>query len=75
MKGERFTLSSLGSLLASEATIQSGETGGEEEGATRLRALLTDPSWPETKDEDRVLTIAVIGLGPVGVVRLEVCHL
>lgn len=73
MKGERFPLSSLGSLgaLAPETAIQSGESSREADGATRLRALLNDPSWPEAKDEDRVLTIALIGLGPVGVVRLS----
>ena len=73
LKGERFPLLLLGSLgaLAPETAVQSGESSREADGATRLRALLTDPIWPEAKDEDCVLTIALIGLGPVGVVHLS----
>lgn len=73
LKGERFPLSSLGSLgaLVPEAAVTAGgSASGEEEGAARLRALLSDSSWPGMNDDDRVLTIAVIGLGPVGVVSL-----
>ncbi len=33
-----------------------------------LQNVMEDPSWPKVEDEDRLLTIALVGLGPVGIV-------
>lgn len=77
LKGERFPLSSLGQLgaLSPEKAAEISISGGQAEAATRLRALLSDPSWPDMKDTDRILTLAVIGLGPVGVVRNSILYI
>lgn len=38
-------------------------------GAQGLVGVLQDDGWPKMTEEDRVLNLAVVGLGPVGVVR------
>lgn len=60
IRGERFPLASARALGVS----LSGE-------ATMLSERLVDPLWPATLPEDRILNIAIVGLGPVGTVG---CH-
>ncbi|KAH8116733.1 alcohol dehydrogenase [Phellopilus nigrolimitatus] len=62
IRGERFPLASVGGLVQPNDGVSGGEGV---EGS--LRTLLKDSLWPGMQEEDRVLSIAVIGLGPVGV--------
>jgi len=39
-------------------------------GQGMLQNVMDDPSWPKVEDEDRLLTIALVGLGPVGICAL-----
>ncbi|EJD02537.1 alcohol dehydrogenase [Fomitiporia mediterranea MF3/22] len=56
IKGERFPLASVEALSIPGL----GET-------VNLKNRLLDPLWPNMLEEDRILTIAVVGLGPVGI--------
>lgn len=62
IKGERFPLASIDVL--SGLGTEDADAGGE-----NLKARLLDPMWPSMQQSDRVLVIAVVGLGPVGIVR------
>lgn len=58
IRGERYPLASAGGLSCAP-----------DNDYYRLEELLTDIHWPAMKGDDRILNIAIIGLGPVGVVR------
>ncbi|KAI5121377.1 hypothetical protein M0805_001190 [Coniferiporia weirii] len=63
IRGERFPLASVSGL----AFPRGGDVGAVNEGAAGIREMLLDPVWPSMQEEDRILTIAIVGLGPVGV--------
>ncbi|THH03731.1 hypothetical protein EW145_g6052 [Phellinidium pouzarii] len=67
IRGERFPLASVGGLVFPRDKCESMVESASGEGTGGLRDLLLDSLWPGMGSEDRVLTIAVIGLGPVGV--------
>lgn len=52
LNGVRYPLTSVSAITSQNGLVDS----------------LGDPSWPPVINEDRLLTLAVIGLGPVGVV-------
>ena len=54
IKGERYPVASLTGLPGAEGVV----------------GILQDDGWPKMTEEDRTLNLAVVGLGPVGVVSM-----
>lgn len=68
LSGARFPLASLTSVLASASGTD--DDAERIERLTAYKSIMHDTAWPSMEPEDRVLTLALVGLGPVGMVCL-----